>query len=53
MTMDQGLQEGNSTKRGFFAPFAKQYFALILGLKTPARMRYGRRAWNVLIREAQ
>ena len=30
MTMDQGLQGGNSTIRAFFAPFDMRIFDLIL-----------------------
>ena len=35
MTMDQGLQGGNSTMRAFFAPFAMRIFELISGWENP------------------
>ena len=35
MTMDQGLQGGNSTMRAFFAPFVMRIFELILGWENP------------------
>ena len=53
MTMDQGLQGGNSTMRAFFCAICPAHFGADFRLGKSPPQGHGHRAGDVLIRVAQ